>query len=176
MFDQMKKRIPVAPRRFMSLVGWVLMCGIILSASSLAAEIDSNPLRPPDTSSPRESLRTFVTNVDSAYLEMRDLLTSYFRSGRLYLSADERRKQAEIFPSAKKAIRSFDFSGVPPILQMTIPIERVIQLKEVLDRIEVPTFDDIPDREAMARISAKKWRLPNTEIDFVLDREWAAGR
>ena len=43
-----------------------------------------------------------------------------------------------------------------------------MQLKEILDRIEIPAFDDIPDREAMERMSAKKWRLPNTEIDFVL--------
>ena len=27
---------------------------------------------------------------------------------------------------------------------------------------------DIPDREAMARMASKRWRLPNTEIDFVL--------
>ena len=50
----------------------------------------------------------------------------------------------------------------------TVPIERAIQLKEMLDRIEIPAFDDIPDREAMERNSAKKWRLPDTEIDFVL--------
>src|SRR4051794_37584344 len=50
----------------------------------------------------------------------------------------------------------------------TILIERVIQLKEILDRIDVPAFEDIPDRDTMARISAKKWRLPSTEIDFVL--------
>src|SRR3954452_14158755 len=100
----------MTPRGFAFLFGWVLLSGIILSGFSVGAVADSNPLRPPDTSSPRESLRNFVTNVDSAYLRMTDLLTSYFRSGRLYLSTDERRQQAEIIPSAKQAIRSFDFS------------------------------------------------------------------
>lgn len=165
---QTAKRIPMTHRSFASLFGWVLLSGIMLSNSCLGAAADSNPLRPPDTSSPRESLRNFVTNVDSAYLRMRDLLTSYSRSDRLYLDAAERRAQAEIIPSAKEAIRSFDFSGVLPILQTTIPVERLLQLKEILDRIEVPAFDDIPDRDDMARMSANKWRLPNTEIDFVL--------
>src|SRR4051794_24580114 len=158
----------MTPRGYAFLFGWVLLSGIILSGSSVGAVADSNPLRPPDTSSPRESLRNFVTNLDSAYLRMRDLLTSYFRSGRLYFNADERRRQAEIIPRAKEAIQSFDFSGVLPILRNTLPIERAIQLKEILSRIEVPAFEDIPDRDAMSRMSAKKWRLPNTEIDLVL--------
>ncbi len=134
--------------------------------SASAAEL--NPLRPPDTSSPRESLRNFITHIDSAYERMTDLLTSYFRSGQLYLSAHERRTQGEISPNAKEALRSLDYSGVPPILRDTILVERVIQLKEVLDRIDIPAFEDIPDQDTMARISAKKWRLPNTEIEFVL--------
>jgi MscS family membrane protein len=44
----------------------------------------------------------------------------------------------------------------------------VLQLKEILDRIKLPSFDEIPDREAMTRSSAKRWRLPDTEIDVVL--------
>ena len=55
---------------------------------------------------------------------MRNLLTSYSHSDRLFLNADERREQTAIIPSAKEAIRSFDFSGVLPILQITIPVER----------------------------------------------------
>jgi MscS family membrane protein len=43
-----------------------------------------------------------------------------------------------------------------------------LQLKEILDRIELPPFADIPDREAVARASLKRWRLPGTEIDFAL--------
>ena len=100
---------------------------------------------------------------------MQYLLTSYSRSDRLYLDADERQEQAKIIPSAKEAIRSFDFSGLLPILQTTTPVERLLQLKEILDRIEVPAFDEIPDRAAMERMSAKKWRLLNTEIDLVSD-------
>lgn len=136
-----------------------------------AAAQETHPLRPVDTSSPRASLQNFITNLDTAYNRMYDVMTSYLYSGRLYLNKDERRKQVGTIPIARNALQSLDFSGVLPILQNTIPIERAVQLKEILDRIEIPAFDDIPDREAMERKSARKWRLPDTEIDFVLIEE-----
>jgi hypothetical protein len=43
----------------------------------------------------------------------------------------------------------------------------VVPLKEIFDRIKLPSFDNTPDREAMAR-SSKRWGLPDTEIDIVL--------
>src|SRR4051794_12329058 len=107
MSGQMAKRIPMTHRRLASLFHWVLLSGLIISASAAGASADLNPLRPPDISSPRESLRNFVTNIDGAYTRMTGLLTSYFRSGRLYLDADERQVQAESIPSAKEAIQSF---------------------------------------------------------------------
>jgi MscS family membrane protein len=66
------------------------------------------------------------------------------------------------------AARSLDTSQILPVLRDTVAVERVLQLKEVLDRIKLPSFDEIPDREAMTRSSAKRWRLPDTEIDVVL--------
>lgn len=51
---------------------------------------------------------------------------------------------------------------------MAVAAERAIQLKEILDRIELPPLEEIPDRDAIAKTSAKRWRLPNTEIDIVL--------
>jgi MscS family membrane protein len=67
-----------------------------------------------------------------------------------------------------KAVQFLDTSEISPVLRDTVARERILQLKEILDRIELPSFDDIPDREAMARSSAKKWRLPGTAIDVVL--------
>ena len=66
-----------------------------------------------------------------------------------------------------KAIQSLDISGVLPVLRQTVSVERAIQIKEILDRIELPSFDDIPDREAMVR-SSRNGGVPNTEIDIVL--------
>lgn len=154
-------------RRYAWFFGCVLLGGLLFG-SPAGAVSDLNPLRPTDTSSPRASLRNLVTNIDAAYIRMREVLQSYIDSGRLYMSMEERRKQAEVAPNAKQALQSFDFSGILPILQNTIPIERALQLKEILDRIPIPAFEDIPDRAAMEQAAAKRWRLPNTEIDFVM--------
>jgi MscS family membrane protein len=145
----------------------VLIAGLF-GFSNAAPTADLNPLRPADTSSPRATLQNFIAGTDAAYLRMKELLTSYSRSDRLYLNSAERAAQADIIPSASKAIQSLDVSGVLPVLRQTVSVERALQLKEILDRIELPSFDDTPDREAMARSSSKKWRLPNTEIDIVL--------
>jgi MscS family membrane protein len=137
-----------------------------LSDSTTAAEV--NPLRPVDASSPRATLQGFIETIDEAYLGMTDFLKSYAASNRLYLSAEERKRQSEILSNGTKAVQFLDTSRISPVLKDTVAVERALQLKEILDRIELPAFDAIPDRDAIARSSAKKWRLPNTEIDIVL--------
>ena len=61
-----------------------------------------------------------------------------------------------------------DLSNVPPVLRDTVALERILQLAEVLNRITVPAVADVPDRETMVRLSSKRWRLPDTEIDIAL--------
>jgi len=108
-------------RRYACLFAWVLLSGLLFSASAGAAD-DSHPLRPVDTSSPRESLRNFITKLDAGYIEMSDVMASHMGSGRLYLSKDERRKQREVYSIAKDALRSLDFSSVLPILQPVLDV------------------------------------------------------
>jgi MscS family membrane protein len=129
---------------------------------------DVNPLKPIDASSPRATLQGFVEILDETYRGFADLLKSYAASDRLYLSPEERKRQIELLLSGSRAVQFLDTSRVLPVLRDTIGIERALQLKEILDRIELPAFADIPDRDAMARSSAKKWRLPGTAIDLVL--------
>ena len=69
---------------------------------------------------------------------------------------------------ASDAIRYLDVSDVPPVLLDTVAMERLVQLKEILDRIEIPAMADVPDQQQMAQMASKRWRLPNTEIDIVL--------
>ena len=70
--------------------------------------------------------------------------------------------------NAPKAIKVLDLSEVPPVLRDTVGPERGLQLKEILDRIDLPSFAGIPDQDMMARGSSKRWRLPGTEIDLSL--------
>ena len=129
---------------------------------------DDHPLRPIDTSSPRATLQDFIEITDDIYRRMRQVLEEYGESDRLYLSDAERQKQISALSEAPKIARLLDLSGIAPVLKDTVTVERILQLKEILDRIDIPAFADIPDREAMARQPSKRWRLPDTEIDIVL--------
>jgi MscS family membrane protein len=140
---------------------------IVLGFSNSAKAADVNPLRPVDASSPRATLQGFIEMIDEAYLGMAEVLKSYEASNRLYLSSEERKRQIELLSRGTKTVQFLDTSRISPVLRDTIAVERALQLKEILDRIELPAFDAIPDREAVARSSLKRWRLPNTEIDIV---------
>jgi MscS family membrane protein len=139
----------------------------LLSIVSAASAGDNYRLRPPDTSSPRATLEGFIATFDDIYGRLENAMEDYAESDRLYMTTEERRQQLTGLGEAPKALRYLDISGIPPVLSDIVPVERALQLKEILDRIQVPPFAEIPDQEAMARQSEKRWRLPNTEIDIV---------
>jgi MscS family membrane protein len=144
------------------------LIGFLFCVSCVCHAAEPNPLRPVDTSSPRATLQGFIEATDIVYARMTDVLGEYGRSDRLYLTSEEHQKQLETLRNAQSIIRYLDVSEISPVLRETIAAERVLQLKEILDRIALPTFADIPDREAMVRVSSKRWRLPDTEIEIVL--------
>ena len=144
-----------------------LLC-LLLGFSCAVLAVETNPLRPADTTSPRATLQGFIEATDQLYLGMKEVLEDYGRSDRLYLTPAERKKQGEMLRNASKIVRFLDVSEISPVLRETVAAERLLQLKEILDRIEVPSFADIPDRQAMVQSGAKRWRLPGTEIDLVL--------
>ncbi|HSN23061.1 MAG TPA: mechanosensitive ion channel family protein, partial [Methylomicrobium sp.] len=59
---------------------------------------------------------------------------------------------------------TLDLSDIPPSIAHETARRLAIQLKEVLDRIDLPSDESIPDAEAMAKLEFKRWTLPNTEI------------
>ena len=147
-------------------IGLLIASSCAFSNAAEAAEV--NPLRPVDTASPRETLQDFAVTMDGIYRGTKDILQEYAASQRLYLTSDERRRRVAVLSAAAKAIRVLDLSDIPPVLQQTVAAERAIQLKEILDRIELPSFDSVPDRNAAAGLPSKRWRLPETEIDIAL--------
>jgi MscS family membrane protein len=145
----------------------VVLAGLVLGPWYAARAADTSPLSPLDTSSPRATLQGLIETVDDAYTGMAVIFEEYANTDQLYLSSSLRKRQIANLRRASKALRALDTSGVSPVLMDTIPLERLIQLKEILDRIALPAFADVPDAEAMARLGSKRWRLPGTEIDFV---------
>lgn len=138
----------------------------MLSGAAVAA--NANPLRPVDRSSPRATLAIFVASMDHVYEGAFGIIGGYAASDRLYLTSDERQGMFDVRLRALPAVQSLDTSRLAPLALQIVAPERAIQLKEILDRIGLPPLDTIPDRAEMVRTGAKRWRLPDTEIDLVM--------
>src|SRR4029077_14517552 len=84
----------------------LLVIGVVLAFGDGASAAETNPLRPLDTSSPKATLQDFIETLDELYRGLKSNLQEYEASQRLYLTSDERRKQAEAASNAAKAVKA----------------------------------------------------------------------
>jgi len=130
---------------------WLLVVGVMLwlaggvSAADPSAE---HPLEPPDRSSPRATLNTFRDSIDEAWT--------------LYTAKDP--KVRAVFARARGCL---DVTDVPMLVLHQVSAEGALLLKEVLDRIELPPENDIPDSSEVAANKLTRWTIPHTEITLV---------
>jgi MscS family membrane protein len=122
-------------------------------AARAQAENDK-PLAPPDTSSPRAALRSFVENVEAAFRPF-------------YLHED----RTNPFQSAAglRALHCLDLSALPPAQAQRKSQEAVLLLAEIMARIELPAYDDVPGAEELAALpegQRRAWRIPETAIEI----------
>jgi len=160
----------IAPRfgRRPTVLAAAVLVGLLLGFAGAARADDAHPLRPVDTSSPRATLQGFMAGVDTIYAGWTHLLQKYAASDRLYFGPEGREVQSQMRALVPRVLRTLDLSEVLPLLADNVGIERAVQLKGILDRIDLPPLSDVPDAETMQRLGLKRWRLPDTEIDFVL--------
>ena len=78
-------------------------------------------------------------------------------------------RQAEIL--LQRSAYCLNLSGIPDELKQDVGFEGAIKLREIFDRIELPSIEQIPDakaieveeeREKVAELG--RWRIPNTAI------------
>jgi MscS family membrane protein len=147
----MRYRKP-ARRAVLLLVGLWLGMAFALSAGSseAAAPLAQGPLTPPDTASPRGTLRSLSANIYEAY--------------RIYVDRNLYTRSAppEVRDHLQRAVRCLDLSGVPPALVRDFGVEAALMLKEVLDRIVLPPPEEIPGDDTSPL--PDKWVVPGTEI------------
>ncbi len=118
-------------------------------ALDTGADFDPHPLRPADTSSPRATLRSFLSNATEAIERWRR-------------SADI--GKAGYIRALHRALQTLDFSATPDGNSRFVRIERGLFLKELLDRIELPREDEIPGNDEVADGAISQWTVPNTRI------------
>ena len=141
---------------------------LVVQISVTAAPSVNHPLEPPDTSSPQATLRTFVENFNRGYDLLMESYDQYLKEPGLFPSnsVSEKFEQADLL--FIRAEQCLNVSEIPSRLKRDTAIEASLLLKEVLDRIEVPPYTEIPDAEAIAADKAlSHWTLPKTEIQIV---------
>ena len=130
----------------------VLFAVFLLSPSVYAAQedtpvFDTKPLLLPDTSSPRDTLHSFLTNTDEVYS---DWIGGHFsiKTGRTFI----------------RSIQTLDFSTTPNSSDWASQAERLILLREILDRIDIPAYVKIPGKDEVASNGITSWTIPDTSI------------
>jgi MscS family membrane protein len=121
-------------------------------------------LKPANTDSPRSTLKSFIETLNEGYRQRQEIIQNYFASSRLYLSAEQQADVDRTMQNVARAERALDLSELPTALADKVAMARVLQLKEILDRIELPPFESIPDAEAMESVEFQHWTIPDTEI------------
>ena len=136
---------PHAPR-FHRPIAFAAAVILWVAGGALAADPSTeHPLEPPDRSSPRATLTTFLDSIDLTW-EL--------------FSADEPGIH-ETFSVARECL---DLSEVPPLVFREFSGMTALVLKEVLDRIELPPLDEIPDAAMVDELGISRWTIPHTKI------------
>jgi MscS family membrane protein len=115
------------------------------------------PLQPPDRSSPRATLKTF--------LESGDALGAFL--AREYLTTPSRTEFHRLIALGQAPVNCLDLSETPPAARLKAGRAAAVALYGTLSRIPLPAFEDIPDAEQMSRLTganANRWVIPHTEI------------
>jgi MscS family membrane protein len=116
-----------------------------------------SPLKPLDLASPRATLQTFLESVDAvgAYLAQD------------YLPSPSRTKFNHLFLLAKPVVECLNLAEVAPTARRKAGFAAASALYETLSRVQLPSFDQIPDASQLKALSssdAERWVIPNTEI------------
>src|SRR5439155_1565743 len=124
------------------------MCLALAPAASAA---DLEPLALPDTSSPRATLRTFLTNAARAAEPARQGAADIFANPGFIQTSGMEETARTATAAARDAAETLDFSHIPPALLARTKLESMLMLHEILHRVPVPVDADIPDATMMNR-------------------------
>jgi MscS family membrane protein len=142
-------------RRIIGLLGVSILVLVVIAAPrAYAQEIGISPLAPPDTSSPRATLESFRANTETAFrgrYEGQDEMLPFERQ------------------ALARAIACLDTSQLPPVRARRVAVESTLILIDLLGRVPIPPYAEVPDALAMAELPpgvARNWRIPGTEIEI----------
>ncbi len=145
--------------KFLCWAACVLLVGAIMYPSAAKAQDDSaldtiNSLRPADSSSPRDTLRSFLELSQELEREMR-----------------ARGPTTRVALLIRAARETMDFSSTAFGGSTTEQFKRIFALSEILARIELPPLDQIPGDEDVAAQDISEWTIPGTRLRITRETE-----
>jgi MscS family membrane protein len=140
---------------------WLTVLVLLLSVAAIAlAQEPVHPLKPPDRSSPRAALKTFLDFGDAVgALLVHEYLPSPSLANILHLRS-----------LGDNIVQGLDLSELPPASRRKGGIAAALALYETLSRIQLPPFDSIPEADPLNPVTSSnstRWAIPNTEIALV---------
>jgi len=133
----------------------LLVCFLIVSSGSAYSADNFDLLRTADTSSPRETLRSFL----DATNEISDLVHR-----KKYID----RSAPEFVTVGGRILDCLDTSQFPAFSRVERAGEVAVCIKEILDRVELPPWDQIPGRQEIEAAGGfeklSTWRIPGTRL------------
>ena len=119
--------------------------------NNLSSEPDAviNPLKPADTSSPRDTLQSFFADMDIALSDFQENNVITSEAG---------------YRAYERIMSMFDFSLTPNGDSRMTMSRRALLLLEILNRIELPPESDIPGDDEVAQSGMKQWTIPDTRL------------
>jgi MscS family membrane protein len=133
---------------------------LLLFASIASGQEGVHPLQPPDRSSPRATLKTFLDSADALARFAADV----------YLPSPTREEFFHMSSLIRTPIQCLDLSNEAPSARLKIGHAAAIALYETLSRIDLPPWDEIPgsdDVDASADSKLERWTIRNTQITLV---------
>ena len=132
-----------------------LLAACVVQGSQTAIAQQPDQFGPADTSSPRDTLRSYIDSCNE--LGQRIKAAKYFN-----------RASAEHRPLALRILDCIDTRDLPAFARDHRASEVAVCLKEILDRVELPPYEEIPDTsdiEAAGGLEKlSQWRIPGTRI------------
>ncbi len=134
--------------------------------------IISNPLAPPETSSPRQTLFSYLLDTREASQILEHALKQHETEEGLFPSEAVERQIDQVRGLLQHAARTFDLRQVPQSTRRRVELESVLLLMEILDRLPSIDLEDAPgDFEVETHPDITGYTLPGTEIRITLDPE-----
>jgi len=130
---------------------------MLLAVSNAPGQEPVHPLKPPDRSSPRAALKTFLDSGDAvgAFLAQD------------YLPSPSRERFQRLASLGNAVVQGLDLSEVPPAARKKSGGAAAMALYDTLNRIQLPPMEEIPGGDMATPTTgtnAMRWVIPNTEI------------